>query len=200
MKMFEEFMQAEYEMEQIIKKVQERIKYWFQDGSFAISSVLVDQSKSSSLNASKRSIIANFADADFYYQLIVRFYLEDLEKCDVVLKKYDPTKIDEPNGGEPIWTLELTNDKQVKVDEVKEDFIIQKISEQDDSHKENPDENKIEAPKPPQAQQPAPGGAPGAPAQGGGMPAPGGEAPPAQGAAPFPEAGAPAGGGETPVF
>lgn len=199
MKMFEEFMQAEYEMEQIMKKIQERIKYWFQDGSFAISSVLVDQSKSSSLNASKRSIIANFADADFYYQLIVRFYLEDLEKCDLILKKYDPTKIDEPNGGEPIWTLELTNDKQVKIDDIKEDFVIQKISEQDDSHKENPDENKIEVPKNKEPQPGAQGGAPGAPAPGG-MPAPGGEAPPAQGAAPFPEAGAPAGGGETPAF
>jgi hypothetical protein len=199
MKMFEEFMQADYELDQIIKKVQDRIKYWFQDGSFSISSTLVDQSKSSTPNAAKRSIICNFADAEFYYQLIIRFYIEDLENCDVFIKKYDPNKIDEPNGGEPVWTIELSNDKQVKIDDVKEDFVIQEISKMDDDHKENPDENKIGVPKEKEA-QPAPGGAPGAQGAPGGMPPPpGGEAPPAQAAAPFPQ---PGGGAtqETPVF
>jgi hypothetical protein len=196
MKMFEEFMQADYELDQIINKIINRIKYWFQSGSFSMSAVPVDQpTKSSTPNASKRSVIANFADADFYYQLIVRFYIEDLENCDVIIKKYDPAKIDEPNGGQPVWTLELTNDKQVKIDDVKEDFITQKISEMDDKTKENPDENKIEVPKDKQEQAQQPAGAPGAPAPGG-MPPPGGMAPmpgaqgmpPAQAAAPFPEA------------
>ena len=190
--MFEEFMQADYEMDQIIKKIIERINYWFQKGSFSLSAAPVDQSKSSTPNAAKRAIITNFADADFYYQMIVRFYIEDLEKCDLIIKKYDPAKIDEPNGGEPIWTIELTNDKQVKIDDIKEDFVTQKISEMDDSHKENPDENKIDVPKEKEKAQPQP--APGA--QGGAQvpptqPAPGAQVPPTQPAAQFPGGGTP---------
>jgi len=197
MKMFEEFMQADYELDQIIKKVKERITYWFQKGSFSLSSAPIDQNTSSP--ASKRAIITNFADANFYYQMIVRFAVEDLENCDVIIKKYDPSKIDEPNGGQPIWTIELTNDKQVKIDDIKEDMVIQKISEMDDNKKENPDENKIDVPKDKEAQQPqqqpgaAPGGAPGAPpAQAGGMPMP----PPAQQTPAFPQGG----GGATPTL
>jgi hypothetical protein len=196
--MFEEFMQADYELDQIIKKIIDRIKYWFKDGSFSMSALPVDQpTKSSTPNASKRSIIFNFADADFYYQMIIRFFIEDLENCDLVIKKYDPSRIDEPGGGEPVWTLELTNDKQVKINDIKEDFITQKISEMDDKTKDNPDENKIEVPKDKEVQQSAQGVVPGGmppgemgmpPAQG--MPPSGGEQ-----AAPFPEAG-----GAAPTF
>jgi hypothetical protein len=171
-------------MDQIMNKIMVRIKYWFQNGSFAMSSVMVDQTKSSTPNASKRSIITNFADAEFYYQMIIRFSIEDLENCDVIIKKYDPAKIDELNGGMPIWTIELTNDKKVKVDDVKEDFIIKKISEQNDDISENPDENKIKTPKseqPQPAQNTPQGGMP--PAQGGMPPAQGGM-PPAQGGMP----------------
>ncbi len=194
MKMFEEFMQADYEMDQIIKKVIERITYWFQKGSFSLSSMPVDQSKSSTPNAAKRSIITNFASAEFYFQMIIRFNIEDLENCDVIIKKYDPAKIDETNGGEPIWTLELTNDKQVKIDDIKEDFITEKISKMDDDHSENPDENKIDVPKEKEAQQPAQGAPPagGAPPEGGMAPPPGAQMPPAQQAGAFPQ---PAAGG-----
>lgn len=146
MKMFEEFIQADYELDQIIKKIMERIRYWFQDGSFSLSSMPIDQSKSSTPNAAKRSIITDFADSEFYFQMIIRFYVEDLENCDVIIKKYDPSKIDEQHGGEPIWTIELTNDNQIKINDVKEDFIIKEISKMDDRN-ENPDENKIKVPK-----------------------------------------------------
>jgi len=185
MKMFEDFIQSDYELDQIMNKVMTRIKYWFQNGSFSMSSVLVDQAKSSTPNAAKRSIIANFADAEFYFQLIVRFYIEDLENCDVIIKKYDPANIDQLNGGMPVWTLELTNDKKVKIDDVKEDFIIEKISKQEDDTKENPDDNKIGVPKEskPQAQ--------GAQQSQGGMmpPAQGGMAPPPAQSMPSPQGG-----------
>ena len=201
-RMFEEFMQADHELDNIIKQVMTRIQYWFQNGSFSLSSMPVDSSKSSTPNAAKRSIITNFADSEFYFQMIIRFTTEDLENCDLIIKKYDPAKIDEVNGGEPIWTLELTNDKQVKIEDIKEDFVIDKISKQDDDHSENPDENKIGVPKEKEAQAPQPG-APGAnPPAGaempGGMPGapPGAQMPPAQQAAPFPQGG----GGQAPTL
>jgi len=181
--MFEEFMQADYEMDQIIKQVIKRITYWFQDGSFSLSATPVDVSKSTTPNASKRSIITNFADAEFYYQMIIRFYIEDLENCDVIIKKYDTNNIDQAGGGEPIAQIDLTNDKQVKINDVKEDFIISEIDKMNDDN-ENPDENKIEVPKdkePEEAQQPAP--------------PPGEQAPPPEGMppaqAPLPPQGAP---------
>jgi len=189
-------MQAEYELDQIMNKVKDRITYWFQNGSFSMSSAPIDSKKSATTGGSQRSITTNFADADFYFQLIIRFTLEDLENCDVIIKKYDPSKIDEPNGGQPIWTVELTNDKQVKIDDIKEDFIIQKISEHDDNTKENPDENKIEVPKD-KEKKPAQGAAPAAPGAEGA--APGGMPPPVQGAAPaFPQPAAPPAQGAAP--
>lgn len=147
MKLFEEFMQSDYELDRIINQIMNRIKYWFSSGSFSITSVLVDQNKSSTPNVGKRSIIANFADADFYYQLIIKFNIEDLEKCEVIIKKYDSSTIDEINGSIPIWYIELTNSKKVDIDDIKEDFIMQKISEKEDDFNENPDENKIKIPK-----------------------------------------------------
>ena len=146
MKMFEEFMQADYEMDQIINKIIERITYWFQDGSFSLSATPVEMTKSTTPNASKRSIIVNFADAEFYYQMIIRFFIEDLENCDLIIKKYDPNNMDQIGGGKPIAQIDLTNDKQIKIDDVKEDFVIQQIDKMNDK-KENPDENKIEVPK-----------------------------------------------------
>lgn len=183
MKMFEEFIQADYELDQIINKIMERIKYWFQEGSFSMTSTLVDQGKSSTPNAGKRSIIANFADVDFYYQMIIRFTVEDLEHCDVIIKKYNPTTMGDYKGGMPVWTIELTNDNNVKINDVKEDFIIKEISEKEDKTKDNPDENKIEAPKEkeeekPQPQMPQGGEQPGQmPGQ---IPPPGEQMPPAQ--------------------
>lgn len=192
--MFEEFMQADYEMDQIIKKLIQRITYWFQNGSFSLSATPVDSSKSSTPNAAQRSIITNFADAEYYYQMIIRINVEDLENCDVILKRYDMNNIDQQGGGEPIAQIDLTNDKQVKINDIKEDFIIKQIDKMNDQ-KENPDDNKIEVPKEKAAQQPAAPGAQGSPpAQGmppkqappmGAqmMPTPGAEgAPPAQGA------------------
>lgn len=147
MKMFEDFMQSDYEMDQIINKIMNRIKYWFNDGSMSMDSVLIDQSKTSNPNSAKRSVIANFANSEFYYQMIIKFNIEDLEKCDLIIKKYDPSNIDDIGGGQPIWTIKMDNDKKVKINDIKEDFVVQKISEKDDDTKENPDENKIEIPK-----------------------------------------------------
>jgi len=186
--MFEEFMQADYELDQIIKKVMNRIRYWFQDGSFSLSANPVDMSKNTTPNSSKRSIIVDFADSEFYYQMIIRFYIEDLKNCDLIIKRYDVDNINQDGGGEPVAQIDLTNDKQVKIDDIKEDFVISQIDKMNDDS-ENPDDNKIETPKekePSQAQQPQtpPGGASGE------MP-PGGGAPPMGAAQAIPAGGAP---------
>lgn len=146
MKLFEEFMNDAYEMQSILDQLKTRINYWFQNGEFAMRSNKVDFDISKSPNSSKKSMVVNFGDTDFYYQMIVRMNIEDLKNCDVIIKKYDPTTIDQNGGGEPIAKIELTNDKKVPVDDLKEDFVIKKLSELEDK-KENPDENKIEQPE-----------------------------------------------------
>jgi len=174
-KLFEEFMQDGSEMNKIMNKEIERISYWFQNGSFSLSSTPIELSKSTTPNASTRSIITKFADSEFFYHMYVIFHIEDLENCEVIIKKYDPSKIDELNGGEPIDHIDLTNDKQIKVNDLKEDLIMKEIDKMNNK-KENPDDNKIEVPKekqPPQAQAPAAQGTP-----------PTGEVPPPQTQAP----------------
>lgn len=200
MKLFEEFMNDAYEMQSILDKLQKRIDYWFQNGEFSMRSNQLSMEPSKSPTSSKKSIITNFADSDFYYQLIVRMNIEDLEHCEVILKKYDPAQIDSYGGGKPVGVVELTNDKRVKVNDVKEDFIIKKLSEMDDED-QDPDKNKIETPKepaPPQPetppQQPPPPGAQAPVAQGAGGPMPQGMGAPPQG---MPSEIAP--GGEIPL-
>jgi len=146
MKKFEQFTNDSYEMQSILDKLQKRISYWFQSGEFSMRSNLIDTDVPKSTSAARRSIIVNFSDDEFYYQLIIRMNIEDLEHCDVIIKKYDPSQIDIPGGGRPIETLELTNDKKVEINDIKEDFIVKKLSEIEDM-KKNPDKNKIEAPK-----------------------------------------------------
>ena len=166
MKLFEEFINDAFEMQNILDKIKKRITYWFQNGEFSLRANQVDMQPSESPNSSKKSIIINFGDSDFYYQIIVRMNIEDLENCDVIIKKYDPTQIEMNGGGEPIDTLELTNDQKVAIDDIQEDFIIRKLGELEDRDK-NPDKNKINSPKekkesepqsptPAQAQAPAP--------------------------------------------
>ena len=157
MKLFEEFINADYEMQQILYKLENRIKYWFQNGEFAMSATPVSSDLSSTPNAAKKSIITNFNDSDFYYQMIIKMYIEDLKHCDLIIKKYDPTKIDEIGGGVPIDTLSLTNDKQIEINKIKEDFILKKISDMKTGD-ENPDDEKIVVPD--EKKEEAPVGAP----------------------------------------
>lgn len=169
MKHFEQFTNDSYEMQSILDKLEKRISYWFQDGEFSMRSNLVDSSSPTSTTSSKRSIVINFSDDEFYYQMILRMNIDDLEKCDVIIKKYDPSQIDLNGGGKPINILELTNDKRVKINDIKEDFIIKKLSEIEDMDK-NPDKNKIEPPQ--QPQQPQQPSAPPAGGELGGSPPP----------------------------
>lgn len=203
MRLFEEFMNDAYEMQSIMDQLKNRINYWFQKGEFSMRSNKVDFDISKSPNSSKKSMVINFNDTDFYYQMIIRMNIEDLENCDVVIKKYDPNTIDRVGGGEPISKIELTNSNKVPVDDLKEDFIIKKLSELEDK-KENPDENEIKQPKEfkkeiQKGQTPTPQGfqtAQGAPPQQGGVPQ---GAPPQQGGVPqgAPTQGVPPQGAQT---
>ena len=175
LKLFEEFMDEDYELSRVMKDLEKRANYWFSEGNLAKDTQLVDIKQSETEISLRKSLIIEFNDNEFYFQLIIRVYLEDMGKCDFILKKYNT----EENGMNLMDQLSLTGDKKVDVNDIKGEFVLDQIVELNGKGK-NPDDNDIEIPKtetPTQGEQP--------PAQGsppeGGMP-PG--APPAQGAPP----------------
>lgn len=203
LRLFEEFIDADYDMQQILNDLLRRSKSWFEvknvegeEEEVGILSkngaTLVDITPSTTSVAMRKSIIVNFKDNEYYYQLILRTNIEKMSECDVILKKYS---LDSYQSGdlEMIDQISLTGEDRVEVNEVKGRFILDKIADLN-KESENPDDREIKVPKeeeetPPEETPPAQGGEESPPpAQGGG------ELPPAQGGVqgmPPPTQGAP---------
>jgi hypothetical protein len=184
-KLFEEYINADNDLENIITQLKKRIEYWFTKGEFSVRASKLGSSSSSTASASKKSIIVDFTDDKHYYQMIIRISIEDMDNCDFILKKYDM------DSGDEIDTLNLVGEDQPKVDDIKEEFIIDKIREFQEKNK-NPDENEIKQPQPkkkettpqnvpPQGGQVPPTGQVPPPPQGGQVPPTGQVPPPTQG-------------------
>lgn len=170
-----------YEMQRIILELEKRAKYWFTKGELAKDAELVDIKQTETAVATRKSLMIEFNDNSFYYQLTIRVNIEQMDKCELILKKYDPNSDSE--ALELIDQLNLTGENRVDINDIKSGFILDKIAELNSKSK-NPDENEIEIPKdeePPVEGIPVGGGGgtPTPPAQGGGG-APSAQSPPAQ--------------------
>lgn len=206
LKLFEEFIDADYDMQQILNDLLRRAKSWFEVknvegeeeevGILAKNgATLIDISPSSTSVAMRKSIITNFKDNDFYYQLILRTNIEKMSECDVILKKYS---LDSYQSGnlEMIDQLSLTGEDRVDVNDIKGQFILDKIADLN-KESENPDDREIKVPKEEEETPPAQGETP--PAQGEAPPPAQGTQPPAQGTPP-PEQGGPPAQGTPPAL
>jgi hypothetical protein len=194
-KTFESFVDqdSDYDRQRIIKDLEKRAYYWFEKGELSKDAQLVQIRQTETAIAMRKSLIIEFNDNDFYYQLILRVNLEQMDKCEVILKKYNPNS--ETGEGLSLENqLTLTGENIVDVNDIKGEWVLDKIAELNDKN-ENPDKNDIEVPKdetPPEE---------GTPTEGGEAPPAGGTPPPAQGVPPAqappaqtppPQGGAPA--------
>lgn len=192
-KLYEEFIDADYDMQHIMNSLTKRAESWFQgtDGGEEIGilakngAVRVQIHPTETAVAMRKSLIVEFKDEDFYYQLIIRTNIEKMDKCDIILKKYDLNNY-ETGDLTMIDQLSLTGEESIDVDDVKGKFILDQIAKLNGKSK-NPDENEIKVPKEdeevPPAEAPPDGSPPSEPAQGTPPPAQGGT-PPAQGGTP----------------
>jgi hypothetical protein len=87
--------------------------------------------------------------------VIIRVNIEHMDKCELIIKKYNPNAKD----GDTLKLedqLTLTGEDSIDVNDIKGKFILDKISELNGKSK-NPDENDIDIPKEPEPpEQPAP--------------------------------------------
>jgi hypothetical protein len=198
-KLYEDYVDSDYEMQRIIKELEKRAKYWFENGPLSKDAQLVDIKQTETAISTKKSLIVEFNDNEFYYQIIIRINIDDIikndepVKCEMIIKKYNSNS----ENGEALELndqLSFTGEDKVEIDEIKGEFILDKIAELN-SKSENPDENEIKVPKesepeeetpptqeetpPPQGETPPPQGEIPPPAQGGQ-----GTPPPAQGTPP----------------
>lgn len=179
-KTFESFVDQDsgYDMQRIIRDLEKRAYYWFEKGELSKDAQLVQIRQTETAIAMRKSLIIEFNDNDFYYQLILRVNLEQMNKCEVILKKYNPNS-DTGEGLKLENQLTLTGENIVDVNDIKGEWILDKIAELNEKD-ENPDKNDIEVPKdetPPEEGTPAEGETPPA---GGAPPVQGGTPPPAQ--------------------
>jgi hypothetical protein len=136
LKTYESFIKQD-QLYNIIKQLENRIKYWFgEKGTLSKDMTLTNISVSPTTTYSYRSIIIDFYDDLYVYQTIFLIRSDSDDECEITIKRY------EPSSQELIDQI----DDNIKIDKIKENYIILKISEFSDKN-ENPDKNKIEVKK-----------------------------------------------------
>lgn len=136
LKLYEEFVNYD-KLYDIIKQIENRLKYWFgNEGTLGKDTSLIDLNSTITDKYKTRSVIINFNNQNYMYQCILTVAADNGDKCHITLKRYG---LDEQNLIDQIQ-------EEVDLNDVKEDLIISKISELEEK-KENPDENKIEVQK-----------------------------------------------------
>lgn len=131
-KQYENFIQSD-KLNNIVKQLENRLKYWFSEkGSLNKDYNFVEITTNRNTSYSYKTIILNFNNTNFMYQFIININMKNEEDCNIKLKRYD---INEQN-------LIDTIDDDVKIDNIKEDLLIKKLSEFDDKE-ESPDNIKI---------------------------------------------------------
>jgi hypothetical protein len=98
------------------------INKWFTEGSLSQNTTLLEVEESNTSQGTSRSIITDFEDADYRFQLIFfidqgMFEDEKLTKVVLTLKRYDT------NGN-----LLDNYEEEVPIQDINEDFIIDKIT------------------------------------------------------------------------
>jgi hypothetical protein len=154
-----------YRVNLLIDEIVNKVKIWFETGSFSKSCNLYDLKKSSMTESTEKNVIVDFGNDDNNYQLIITLKLEDatskdptkrkeIENCNIKIKKYD---INSPDN---ILLPPLSSD--IKIKDLNEDFILQKIADLDTNLEKDDittgEEPNPEAQEKPQAQGQTPQG------------------------------------------
>jgi hypothetical protein len=130
-KIFEDFVESsDYVISVFFKELESQVQKWFTEGSLGASGCkLVQISNSEIMNPMQKTQIVEFLSPENYFQLIFMVRLDELsedgnqiEKVHMKIKRYSDNESNH---------LERELLDEVDVEDIKEDFIIDKISEID---------------------------------------------------------------------
>lgn len=139
LKLYEEFVSYD-KLYEIIKQLENRIKYWFtEEGTLGKDTNLSQIDATLTNKYSTRSIIINFSNENYMYQGIFTVSADRGDKCHIILKRYD---LGDQN-------LIDKTEEEIDLQDVKEDYIIGKMSDME-GKSENPEDNEIEVQKEPE--------------------------------------------------
>jgi len=141
LKLYEEFIKDDG-LNDVIKQLETRAKYWFENGEIGKEINLNSIEPSQYTHRSYKSIIISFNNDNYMYQVILTVDMETPDKCQFKMKRYDL------NNNNLIDAIS----EEVDVDDVKEDLIITKISEFEEKD-EDPDKNKIKVQEEPEEKE-----------------------------------------------
>ena len=131
-KLYEDFVNFD-KLYDIIKQLENRVKYWFDEGTLGVDTNLTQIDSTLTNKYSDRRIFVTFSNESYMYQLILTVKSENGDKCNILLKRYDLSTND---------FIDQIEDS-VNINDIKEDNIILKMSELDDKSN-NPDKIKID--------------------------------------------------------
>lgn len=140
-KLFEEFVESpDYIISIFFKELEAQVNNWFTEGSFAASGCEIIQFNNLNINPMQKTLMVEFVSPEFFFQMIFMIKVDEITDNEVdtvylIIKRYS-------NYEEKMLDRELLD--ELKVDDIKEDYIIDKISELDDKEEgeSNLDDNK----------------------------------------------------------
>ena len=134
MKLFEEFVESpDYIISVFFKELEVQVKKWFSEGSLGASGCeLIQIDNSQIMNPMQKYQMVEFNSPENYFQLIFIVRVDEMNEEDneietvhLKIKRYDDSK-----------QLERELVEEMDVEDVKEDYIIDKISELDKTEEE----------------------------------------------------------------
>ena len=137
-KVFEEFVEsADYLVSMFFKELETQIQKWFSEGSLGASGCkLVQITNNKIMNPIQKSQIIEFISPEYYFQIIFIVRLDEftedneIDKVHLKIKRYIDSETQQ---------LERELVEEIDVEDIKEDFIIDKISELDKNEEDEVD-------------------------------------------------------------
>lgn len=134
-KIFEEYVEnADYIMSTFFKELEVQVNKWFSEGSLGASGCqLVQISNSEIMNPMQKYQMVEFISPENYFQLMFIVRIDEMtddneiDKVHLKIKRYSDSETQK---------LERELIEEIDVEDIKEDFIIDKISEIDNSEEE----------------------------------------------------------------
>lgn len=129
-KIFEDFIEsADYVVSVFFKEVESQVKKWFTEGSFGASGCKLSQiSDNQIMNPIQKFQKIDFMSPENYFQIMFIVRIDELtddneiDKVHLKIKRYSDVEYQK---------LEKELVEEIDVEDIKEDFIIDKISELD---------------------------------------------------------------------
>lgn len=111
----------ENKIKRFFVELEKNIRFWFDEGSFGANDAILYDIKVSTTNNVDKTLIFDFQDTEFYYQIIIIVTLQEvgedsLSDCHIKVKKYDSESSELLREiGEDVMIKDLNEEKILEI-------------------------------------------------------------------------------------